>query len=239
VIVMPAIDLREGACVQLVGGSFADERVRIADPLAAAQRWSKAGFRHLHVVDLDAAVSGTRRVNVRVMRNLVAQCGMETQLGGGVRDSLTLDGLLALGAQRVVAGTRALEDPEWLRREAARRPGRVIAAVDVRNGAPVLRGWREAASITLESALAALEGIPLAAVLVTAVHVEGRMKGPDLALVDKVASLSSAPIIASGGIASERDLRELQARGVWAAVVGMALYTGVLDARRTAEEFAS
>ena len=234
-IVMPAVDLRGGACVQLVGGSFEREVVRIADPIAAARRWRDAGFTHLHVVDLDGAVNGAS-ANADVVRRLVTD-GANTQVGGGIRDTTAVDDLLALGAARVVAGTRALEDPEWLASIAVERPGRIVVALDTRGGRPTVHGWAEEADVTLDDALARVSELPLAGILVTSVEVEGRMGGPDLALLDRVQRRTTLPLIASGGIASTRDLRELRARGVWAAVVGMALYTGAIDPETTAEEF--
>jgi phosphoribosylformimino-5-aminoimidazole carboxamide ribotide isomerase len=235
-IVMPAVDLRGGACVQLVGGSFDHEVVRLTDPMAAARRWRDAGFSHLHVVDLDGAVNGVSP-NGDVVRCLLGERGADTQVGGGIRDTATIDDLLARGASRVITGTRALEDSGWLASVADARPWRVVAAVDVRGGRPAVHGWARAADVTLDAALGAVSELPLAGVLVTSVDVEGRMAGPDWGLVDRVQRRTTLPLIASGGITSMEDLRELRARGVWAAVVGMALYTGALDARATAEEF--
>ena len=235
-IVMPAVDLRGGACVQLVGGSFDHEVVRLTDPIAVARRWREAGFAHLHVVDLDGAVNGAT-LNGGVVRRLLAGGAADTQVGGGMRDTAAIDALLALGASRVVTGTRGLQEPEWLASVAESRPNRIVLALDVRGGRPTVRGWSHAADVSLDDALSLVAELPLAAILVTSVDVEGRLSGPDLALVDRVQRRATLPLIASGGIASVQDLRQLRARGVWAAVVGMALYTGALDARATAEEF--
>jgi phosphoribosylformimino-5-aminoimidazole carboxamide ribotide isomerase len=236
--VIPAIDIRDGACVQLVGGAFDREALRIADPLVAAARWRAAGFTALHVVDLDAAVTGDRRVNRSMVRDLVS-FGMRAQVGGGIRDTEAVEDVLTLGAERVVVGTRALQDPDWLDRVATRRPGGVVAAVDVAGGRPLVDGWRETATRSLDDALAAVRGLPLAGLLVTAVDVEGRMVGPDLGLYRRVLARGTPPLIASGGIGSLDHLRQLRDIGVSAVVVGMALYTGALDARATAEEFAA
>lgn len=232
---MPAIDLRDGACVQLVGGSFADERVRIPEPRGVAERWRDLGFRRLHVVDLDAAMgSGS---NAAVVDELLRVPGLAMQVGGGVRNEDTAERLLNAGAEAVVVGTRALEDPAWLEQLSKAFPGRVIVAVDVRDGSPVVRGWRTLAPRSLGDTIAKLDGLPLAAMMVTCVDVEGRQEGPDLRTVELVRAASSLPLIASGGIASHNDLVALRQLDVWAAVVGMALYTGTLDPRATAEEF--
>jgi phosphoribosylformimino-5-aminoimidazole carboxamide ribotide isomerase len=236
-IVMPAVDVRGGACVQLVGGSLGHEAIRLSDPLAAARRWIGAGFTHLHVVDLDGAFTGASS-NAATISRIVRGAGAETQVGGGVRDDTALDAVLSLGAARVVVGTRALEDLGWLETRARRRPGRIVVALDVRGDRLALRGWTTDAPISSDEALRWLDGLPLAAVLVTSIDVEGRMLGPNLELMERVADRTTLPLIASGGIGRVEDLRELRARGVWAAVVGMALYTGALDPERTAEEFA-
>ena len=163
---------------------------------------------------------------------------VDVQVGGGLRTDEAVDELLRIGAHRVVVGTRALEDPDWIARLAARLPRRIVVAVDVRGRTPVVRGWGAAASRRLDDILRQLTGLPLAGVLVTAVHVEGRMTGPDLPLVERVLSRVSVPVIASGGIATLHDLRTLRERGVSAAVMGMALYDGAPDVSRIALEFA-
>ncbi len=234
-IVIPAVDLRDGRCVQLVGGSYEREMVRIEDPLAAANRWESDGFRYLHVVDLDAATG--RGSNAAIIRGLLEASQSEVQIGGGIRTGAQVDHLLSAGATRVVAGTRALEDPAWLEGIAVMYPARVIAAVDVRDGNVVARGWTSVHERSIENVVSALNDLPLAALLVTAVHAEGRMEGTDLQLMENVLRRSKLPVQASGGIGCVEDLRALAELGVAAAIVGMALYTGVLDPRATMEEF--
>lgn len=234
-IAMPAIDIRDGACVQLVGGSFDNERVRIADPLDALQRWATAGFRHVHVVDLDAALG--RHANRDRLTALLASGAASLQIGGGVRTTDIASELIAAGADRLVVGTRALTEPAWLEQLAARFPNQIILAADVRDGAVVTHGWVRRLSVPIADVLDRVRGLPLGGVLVTAVHAEGRLAGPDLPLVATVARRATVPVIASGGIATMDDLRCLATSGAAAAVIGMALYTGALDARAVAEEF--
>jgi phosphoribosylformimino-5-aminoimidazole carboxamide ribotide isomerase len=236
-IAIPAIDLRDGCCVQLVGGSFGDERLRIADPLRVARRWSDAGFERLHIVDLDAAL-GTGS-NHDVVRSLVDAGSVETQVGGGVRSSEALDDLFRRGVDRAVVGTRALKDRQWLREVSAKWPGRLIVAADSRDGGIVTDGWTSPPGERTMDVVAALNDFPLAGVLVTAVDREGRMGGPDLDLVGRTVATSAHPITASGGVATIQDLRALADAGVAACVIGMALYTGALDEREVAREFAA
>ena len=235
-IVLPAVDLREGACVQLVGGAYADERVRLDDPLAAAREWARLGFRRLHVVDLDAATG--RGSNAAVVDELVRHGGFEAvQVGGGVRDRDAVRRVLDAGAAAAVIGTRGLEDPEWLAEAAAEFPGALVLAADVRGRQVVSRGWAHALPRTIDDVLEDVAGLPLAALMVTAVHREGQMEGVDLRLMEDVVEGATVPVYASGGVGAVQDLRNLDDRGVAGAVVGMALYTGALDARRVAEEF--
>ncbi len=234
-IAIPAVDVREGACVQLVGGVPGDERVRMPDPVAAAEGWARLGFRRLHVVDLDAAL-GTGS-NAPTIRAVVAASAIPAQVGGGVRGDADITDWLAAGAASVIIGTRALEEPEWLEGIAWRHPGRLVVAADVRERAVVVRGWTRALRLDIRAALHTLAPLPLAGVLVTAVHREGQMRGPDVRLVDLVVREFAAPVYAAGGVGSLRDLDRLAGAGVAGVVIGMALYTGALDARTVAEAF--
>jgi phosphoribosylformimino-5-aminoimidazole carboxamide ribotide isomerase len=235
-IAIPAIDLSGGACVQLVGGAFDDERIRIADPRTALRTWQGAGFQRIHVVDLDAATS--RGDNRAAVDDLIANATCGLQVGGGIRTDERVDELLAAGAERIVVGTRAIEDDAWLDQLTARYPGQIIVAADVRERDVVTRGWNTRLALDIVDAIHRLNDFALGGVLVTAVHVEGKMAGPDFALLDTVVDTCASPVLASGGIASMDDLRDLQSTGVAAAVIGMALYTGALDGRAVAEEFA-
>ena len=234
-IVIPAIDLRDGACVQLVGGEYAAERIRLPDPIAVALDWETKGFQALHVVDLDAATG--RGDNRRLIERLLDRSDLTIQVGGGIRDRDSIAWAIDAGATYVVVGTRALEDEEWLAEMADEFPEQLVVAADVRERKIVTRGWTRTMHLDIEEAMERLSQLPLAGVLVTAVHKEGLMQGADLALMEDVAESTSLPVIASGGIATDVDLRLLDDRGVSAAVLGMALYTGALDAAAIAEEF--
>jgi phosphoribosylformimino-5-aminoimidazole carboxamide ribotide isomerase len=234
--VIPAIDLRDGACVQLVGGSYADERLRIADPLAVAENWQELGFGRLHLVDLDAATGrGSNRETVRAI--LDARGPTQVQCGGGVRNLDAITELFDAGASEVVLGTRAIEDRPWLDDVVLRYPNRIIVAADTRGRQLVTRGWSETNELTIVDFVEELGSLPLAAILVTAVDKEGRMEGPDLVLMEEIILRSTAPLQASGGVRSIDDLHALDELGVSAAIVGMALYTGAMDTQTIIEEF--
>ncbi|HUH13629.1 MAG TPA: 1-(5-phosphoribosyl)-5-[(5-phosphoribosylamino)methylideneamino] imidazole-4-carboxamide isomerase [Longimicrobiales bacterium] len=232
-----AIDLRAGRVVQLVGGRPEDERVSLPDPAAVVRRWQEAGFAALHVVDLDGALSsgGNRGAVEAVLRPAT----VPVQVGGGVREAEDAERLLAGGAARVVVGTRAVEEPRWLERLAMRHPGRIVVAADVRGERVVTRGWTAEVELTVEALLERLEPLPLGAVLVTDVGREGGMGGADTERFRHLAAATRHPLQASGGIASVEDLRALARAGAAGAVLGMALYTGALDAPAVAREFAT
>jgi len=236
-LVIPAIDLREGCVVQLVGGDFEKERIRLGDPRDVARRWTGFGFRRLHIVDLDAATG--RGTNRTVVRDLLADSATPVQVGGGIRTTEEVESLLSDGAELVVVGTRAIEEPDWLREIADANPGAIVLAADVRERRVVSHGWTCELPRNILDLIDELSGVPLAGLLVTAVHREGQMAGTDLPLMEDVAEASEWPVLASGGIASMNDLRALEERGLAGAVLGMALYTGTLDPRILAEEFNS
>jgi phosphoribosylformimino-5-aminoimidazole carboxamide ribotide isomerase len=236
VIAYAAIDLRGGRTVQLVGGRPERERISLPDPLQVARRWVEAGFRALHVVDLDAALG--RGDNRSIIADVLRSVDVPVQVGGGVRDDAAADALLGAGAQRVVVGTRAIGDRTWLAGLARARPGRVVVAADVREDTVLTHGWAEATDVRVDRFLNSLDDLPLAAILVTDVAREGQMTGIDAVRFAPLVAATAHPLIAAGGIAGIEDLRVLDEVGVAGAVLGMALYTGAIDGVLAAREFA-
>ncbi len=233
----PAVDLREGRCVQLVGGRIETERVSIPDPVAQALRWRDAGFRVLHVVDLDAALSlGENR---SVIQEIVAATDASVQVGGGVRDEAAAGALLDSGVDRVIVGTRAVDDPRWLEALALRHPGRIMVAADVLEGRVLRRGWTEATDTTIPDLFRGLDALPLAGILCTDVGREGRMAGVDMDGARNLVGDTRHPLWLSGGISTLEELRTLRDAGAAGAVLGMAIYTGVLPPDDVAKEFGS
>ena len=234
-IAIPAVDLRDGACVQLVGGSYKEERIRLDNPVDVARSWSHFGFSRLHVVDLDAATG--RGSNLSVVRSILGEADVPVQVGGGIRSGDLVEELLEAGAANVIVGTRAIEEIEWLAGIAGRHPGQIIVACDVRERRVTTRGWVRTLPLDVLDAVDELNALPLGGLLVTAVHREGQMQGTDLPLMEDVAESSHFPVYASGGVATMQDLRALEHRGIAGVVIGMALYTGVLDPVVVAGEF--
>ncbi len=234
-IAVPAVDLKGGRCVQLVGGRPDAERVSLPSPVAAARRWWNLGFRHLHVVDLDAAL-GTGD-NARRIAEVVEATEAEVQVGGGIRDDARADALLADGPDRIVVGTRAVDDRPWLEALALRHPGRVVVAADVRDGRVLRKGWTEGSGLEVRDFVGSLADTPLAGVLCTDVGREGRMEGIDVGAMAAVIDASAHPVWISGGITTLDDLAALDAAGAHGAVLGMALYTGTLRPTDVAERW--
>jgi phosphoribosylformimino-5-aminoimidazole carboxamide ribotide isomerase len=226
-IAAPAVDLQGGRCVQLVGGRPEDVRVSLPDPVAQAERWYEQGFGTLHVVDLDAAL-GTGD-NIDLILRIVATTSAETQVGGGIRDGSRARELLGSGVDRIVVGTRALDDRDWLARLAQEWPGRVMVALDTKEGRILRKGWTEETGLELASYLPGLAALPLAGILATDVGREGRLEGIDRTAVGETIRLSPHPLWASGGVTTVDELEYLNEAGAAGAVLGMALYTETLD----------
>ncbi len=234
-IVFPAVDIKGGRCVQLVGGRAEDEKISLANPPDVALRWWEMGFTSLHVVDLDAAMGSGN--NDKITGEVITASPADTQIGGGVRTEERASVLFAIGARRVVVGTRAVDDRPWLEKLVAANPGKVVVAADVHEGKVLRQGWTESSALRIEPFLASLADLPLAGVLITDVAREGRMEGIDLSGVRALLDASPHPVQVSGGITTMDDLNALAEAGAAAAVLGMALYTGRLDAEAVARTY--
>ncbi len=234
-IAAPAVDLRKGRCVQLVGGRPEEERVSLPDPVAQARSWWEMGFGTLHIVDLDAALSLGH--NRPVIRRVMEGTPATVQVGGGVRDEAILAELLELGARRVIVGTRAIDDPTWIETLAHRYPERIVVAADIRDGVVLRKGWTESSGTPVERILDRLAPLPLAGILCTDVSREGRVQGMDLPGAEVIIARSRHPLWISGGITTMEELRGLDRAGATGAVLGMAIYTGVLPPQDVAREF--
>jgi phosphoribosylformimino-5-aminoimidazole carboxamide ribotide isomerase len=235
VIVIPAVDLRDGRCVRLRQGRSDQETVFSEDPVAMAVGWKTLGAERLHVVDLDGAFAGEPRQTALVARIVAAVAPLPVQVGGGLRDLEAVGRALETGARWAVVGTRAALDPEFLADICRRFPQRIIVAVDARNGRVAVQGWAHLSDLEpVEFARALRDDRDLAArvaaLLYTDVGRDGTGQGPNLEATAELARAAGLPIIASGGVARLDDLRRLAAvQGVVGCVVGHALYTGAID----------
>jgi phosphoribosylformimino-5-aminoimidazole carboxamide ribotide isomerase len=193
------------------------------------------GFADLHVIDLDAALS--KGHNRELIRSIVDATGATVQVGGGVRDTEGVERILALGVERVIVGTRAIDDPRWLEETTNEFQNRILVAADVRGGMVLRKGWTESSGIPLEELLDRLRPLPLAGILCTDVSREGRMEGIDLPAARSIVQRSSHPVWISGGITTMAELRGLDRAGAAGAVLGMAIYTGVISPEEVAKEY--
>ncbi len=227
-IVAPAVDVRQGRCVQLVGGDPGHEAIALDDPVAAAQRWRECGFGTLHLVDLDAALAAGQ--NSQAIEQILTDVPGDAQVGGGIRTEADIDRWLSVGAARVIVGTSAVDDPEWAVRQAEARPGQLIVAADVKENRVLRRGWTDSSQWSVLDFLDVLSSAPLAGVLITDVGREGRLSGIDAPWIESVvAAHQTLPLLMSGGVTSAKDVRDLAKMGVDGVVIGMALYTGRID----------
>jgi len=222
---LPAVDVSRGRAVQLVQGE-ASRETAYGDPIAAVRRWREAGAEWLHLVDLDAAFG--RGSNAALLAAMISEAGIRAELSGGIRDDAALEAALATGCQRVVLGTAALEQPDWVRGVIARHGDRVAVGLDARGDRLAARGWTTDGGDLME-ALARLDADGCARYVVTDVAKDGMLRGPNLDLLKRVCAATTRPVIASGGVSSLADLQAiagLRADGVEGAIIGTALYEG-------------
>ncbi len=225
-ILYPAIDIRGGQAVRLLQGDYERETAYDADPVDAALRWAGEGAEFLHVVDLDGAKAGAPQ-NLDAVRRIAAAVECPIQVGGGLREMGAVDAVLAAGAERVVIGTAALRDPEFLAAALEGHGERVVISVDARDGKVSLAGWTETSDVDVAAAVAGLTERGAARFLCTAIEVDGTMEGPAMAELNRIAASTSADVIASGGVGDLSHLETLAgeaAPNVEGAIVGRALY---------------
>ncbi len=222
--VIPAVDVQDGAVVQLVGGERGSGR-EYGDPAAAAERWVAAGARTLHLVDLDGAFEGERE-NARTIERIVETVDIPVQLGGGIRTTTDARRLLDGGVERVILGTAAVENPDLVGEISDTHPGRVLVSLDAKGGEVVVSGWTEGTGMDPAEAAIEYEDRGAGGILFTDVDVEGRLEGVDAERVQRVAEAVSIPLVASGGVGTISDIRTLDEVGASAVVVGSALYEG-------------
>lgn len=223
-ILLPAIDLREGRAVRLTQGDYEQETVYADDPLEVAEAFVQAGAAWLHVVDLDAALEGIPR-NIELVKRIVADVPIKVEVSGGIRDEDAVSAMLVAGAARVVVGTRALADPDFVSRIVAEHGEKVAVGLDCRGSRLQARGWTEDAG-ELDPMIERLNAAGARCYIVTDVARDGMLNGPNLELLSHVSERTEAVVVASGGISSIADIEALRDRGVREAIIGKALYAG-------------
>jgi phosphoribosylformimino-5-aminoimidazole carboxamide ribotide isomerase len=231
VILFPAVDLKNGQCVRLEQGDMTRATVFNLDPVAQARAFAAQGFEYLHVVDLEGAFAG-RPMNGHAVEAMLKAVTMPLQLGGGIRDLATVEAWLAKGVARVIIGTAAVRDPEFVRGAARKFPGRVAVGLDARDGKVAVEGWAETSQVTALEIAQRFEDAGVAAIIFTDIARDGLLQGLNLEATIALAERISVPVIASGGLASIDDVKALltpRAKKLAGAIAGRALYDGRLD----------
>ncbi len=231
----PAIDLKNGQCVRLEQGDMARATVFNTDPAAQAKAWQDAGFRWLHLVDLDGAFAG-KPMNAEAVRAIRAAIALPIQLGGGIRDEATIEAWLDAGITRVILGTIAVRDPDLVRRAARRWPGRVVVGIDAKGGKVAVEGWAEASELAAVDLANRFVDAGVAAIVYTDIDRDGLLKGVNAPATAALAKAVPIPVIASGGVAGVEDIANLKAASLQiggapidGAILGRALYAGRID----------
>ena len=212
--------------VQLVGGKPGSQQIVMPDPMKVAQMWVDKGADYLHLVDLDGAFG--KENNLAVFKRITKEIGVPTEIGGGIRDVDTIDDLVSAGVDRIIVGTKAVKEPDWLAEMADRHPGKIVLSMDTKEGRIAIKGWQESAQISIQDMFDRIRDLPLAAVLNTNVDVEGQRKGIDEDQATDFISRCPTKVIASGGVTTFDDAKILSSAGAEGAVVGLAIYTNII-----------
>lgn len=230
-IVIPAIDLKEGKCVRLEQGLMEKDTVFSDNPGAQARAWQDQGAELLHIVDLDGAFAGEPK-NRSAIEAILGAITIPAQLGGGIRDLATIEAYLSLGLSRVIIGTAAQRNPALVEEACRKFPGQIVVGIDAKNGMVAVQGWAELTDITAIELAKKFEGFGVSAIIYTDISRDGMMQGVNIDATRQLAEAISIPVIASGGLSTLADIEKLMAiesSGVIGAITGKAVYTGAID----------
>ncbi|MFA5577191.1 MAG: 1-(5-phosphoribosyl)-5-[(5-phosphoribosylamino)methylideneamino]imidazole-4-carboxamide isomerase [Tissierellaceae bacterium] len=227
-IIYPAIDMKDKACVRLTQGSYDKLTVYESDPVKVAKRWEKQGASIIHLVDLDGARDGIR-VNEGIVKDILANIDIPVQLGGGIRDTETIDLFLSYGVSQLIVGTAALKDRAWIRDMIEKYGDKIIVSIDATKGYIATDGWESISNVRALDYIMELESFGLSRIVYTDIEKDGMLEGPNFKIYEEVKKQSKIEIIASGGITSMEDIKRLKEMDIYGAIIGKALYNGNLD----------
>ena len=228
-IIIPAIDLKEGKCVRLLQGRMEDATVYSDNPEDTAKRWVAEGAELLHIVDLDGAFTGGMK-NLSAIESIRKAIRIPVEVGGGIRDMERIDQLLSLGVNRIILGTVAVEKPELVKEACKKYPDKILVGIDAKNGFVATKGWVEVTQIKAKELALKMQGYGAAGVIYTDISRDGMLTGPNIETTREMAESLNIPVIASGGISSIDDIKRLsKIKGLWGAITGKAIYSGALN----------
>lgn len=234
-IILPAIDLKDGACVRLYQGEFDTVHQVSDDPVRTAIEFREAGAKYIHMVDLDGAKDGIRK-NGEIVRSVVEQTGLRIELGGGIRSMVDLEAVFALGVYRAVIGSAAVTDPEFVARAAAQYGDRIAVGIDTKDGRVKTAGWVDDSGLDYLEFARSMEALGVQNLIFTDIDTDGALSGPSFARLNALQAAVSCRITASGGVSCNQDICDLKAAGMDGAIIGKAYYAGAIDLKRAVEE---
>ena len=233
-ILLPAIDLFEKKAVRLYKGDYQNMTVYSENPIEIARDFEKKGCTHIHMVDLEGAKDGTTP-NLSIVEQVARETSLFVEIGGGIRTMETVERYLNAGVSRVILGTAAVNDEDFLRAAVAKHGDKIAVGADVKDGYIAIKGWLETSAVTLEDFLKKMEAIGVKNIICTDISKDGAMKGTNLALYRELSQKYKLDITASGGVSSMEDIRQLRQMDIYGAIIGKAYYTGAIDLREALE----
>ena len=229
-LLIPAIDLKDGKCVRLRQGEMSQVTRYSDDPVGMAEQWQNLGARYLHIVDLDGAVEGTPK-HLPQIEAIAQKLTIPIQVGGGIRSVATVQAYRSIGVDRVVVGTAALHDSKFLASIAQQFPQKILVGIDVKQGLVAVHGWTTVSTLTPQQVFDSIKELPLGGIVYTDISRDGMLNGPNISALREAAETSPVPVIASGGVTALDDIRAIQEIGgnISGVIIGKALYEGTLD----------
>lgn len=230
-IVIPAIDLKDGQCVRLLQGKEDKVTVYSDSPAETAKKWESCGAKLLHVVDLDGAFTGSQK-NFDAIISIRNSVSLEIEVGGGIRDMAKIDELISIDVNRIILGTAAIENPSLLKDACNKYPGKILIGIDAKDGKVAVKGWVEITEIDSKKLAKDSEKTGAAGIIYTDISRDGMLTGPNIKAMQEMVANVQIPVIASGGVSSIEDIKNLkQIKNLWGVIVGKAIYSGTVDLR--------